>query len=426
MQFVLATITKLKNDSLSRNAFFLMLSTFIMAGIGFFFWTICARLFTTEQIGLATTLISITSLITGFSLLGFNVALVRFLPTTKDKNSFINSAIGSVSLAAIVITIIFLIGLPIFSPKLVYLQKYPAFELSLIVFMVIATINSLTDSIFLSYRRAEFTLIINTVMSLVKLVLPFVFLSMGAYGIFYAFMSSIQIAFLLSIISLTIFFGFRFFPIIKIQDLKKVWKFTTGNYISSLLGMLPSTIAPILITNTLGPTATAYYYMPNMILQMLLAVPRSTSASFFSEGSNNSQTPLRFLFLKSLFTTYAILIPLTIILILSGKYILLVFGKNYSIEGYPYLVSVLLSLLISAPIQLISQVLNIKHEVKKLMFFNLFTSITSIGVLVLFINQGLFGIGISTIINSSISLIIGIILFYKTIFNKNQFTLTRE
>lgn len=44
-----------------------MLSTAVQAFFGFFFWVINARLFTTEEVGIATTLISVMALIGTFS-----------------------------------------------------------------------------------------------------------------------------------------------------------------------------------------------------------------------------------------------------------------------------------------------------------------------------------------------------------------------
>ena len=73
-------------DSLFRNSVYLIISTGVMAGLGFFFWIIVARLYPTEQIGLATTMISIMGLITSFSLLGINIGIIRYLPKAKKKN----------------------------------------------------------------------------------------------------------------------------------------------------------------------------------------------------------------------------------------------------------------------------------------------------------------------------------------------------
>src|SRR5215469_9698081 len=109
-------------DSLYRNSIYLMLSTSIQAFFGFFFWIIAARLYSPDQVGIATTLISVMSLISGFSILGLNVGLVRFLPKSKEKNEKINSSFFITTVASVLISIIFITGIKTFSPKLLFLQ----------------------------------------------------------------------------------------------------------------------------------------------------------------------------------------------------------------------------------------------------------------------------------------------------------------
>ncbi len=61
-----------------------------MAVFGFFFWMINARLYSAEQVGIGTTLISIITLISSFSLLSIGNGLIRYLPTSERKNKKIN------------------------------------------------------------------------------------------------------------------------------------------------------------------------------------------------------------------------------------------------------------------------------------------------------------------------------------------------
>jgi len=84
----------LANDSLYRNSIFLMLSTGVMAVFGFFFWITNARLYSSEQVGIGTTLISIMTLISSFSILGLGNGLIRYLPTSERKNKKINTFIS--------------------------------------------------------------------------------------------------------------------------------------------------------------------------------------------------------------------------------------------------------------------------------------------------------------------------------------------
>jgi hypothetical protein len=55
-------VDHVRSDPLLQNSFFIMLTTATMALLGFLFWVLNARLFDPPQIGVATTLISATSL----------------------------------------------------------------------------------------------------------------------------------------------------------------------------------------------------------------------------------------------------------------------------------------------------------------------------------------------------------------------------
>jgi len=88
----------LMNNSLYRNSIYLMTSTFVMAILGFLFWIINARLYLSEQIVLATTLISVTLVMISFSLLGINIAFIHYLPKTNKKNVLVNTGLILISI----------------------------------------------------------------------------------------------------------------------------------------------------------------------------------------------------------------------------------------------------------------------------------------------------------------------------------------
>ncbi|NMB86238.1 MAG: hypothetical protein A4E44_02064 [Methanosaeta sp. PtaB.Bin018] len=65
------------SDPLYRNSLFMAFTSVFNAGCGFFFWMIAARLYTVEQVGLATALISALGLVVLLSRLGFDVSAIR-------------------------------------------------------------------------------------------------------------------------------------------------------------------------------------------------------------------------------------------------------------------------------------------------------------------------------------------------------------
>ena len=110
-------------DPLYKNSLFNMSGTFILGGLGFVFWIIVARLYKTEQVGIATTLISIMALLSSLTILGLGSSLMRHLPKSTHKNELINSSFVIVMLVTLLASVIFLLGLQIFSPQLLFLRS---------------------------------------------------------------------------------------------------------------------------------------------------------------------------------------------------------------------------------------------------------------------------------------------------------------
>src|ERR1700739_369629 len=71
-QYLKNIATRFREDSLFQNSVYLITSTVAMSLFGFAFWIITTRLYSPEEIGFATALISATTLLSTFSLFGFN------------------------------------------------------------------------------------------------------------------------------------------------------------------------------------------------------------------------------------------------------------------------------------------------------------------------------------------------------------------
>ena len=78
-------LKKLYRVSLYRNAVYLMLDNAIPALSGFAFWVIAARLYSAENVGIASATISVTGLLVAFSTLGLGNTLIRFLPNAREQ-----------------------------------------------------------------------------------------------------------------------------------------------------------------------------------------------------------------------------------------------------------------------------------------------------------------------------------------------------
>lgn len=401
MKMISKFYNHLANDSLYRNSIYLMLSTAVMAFLGFFFWIINARFYSTEQVGIATTLISVVTLISSISLLGFGTGLIRYLPASKQKNEKINTGFTLVGLTAIFVSIIYLIGLKTFSPKLLFIRENIIFAILFILFVVFSSLNTISESVFVAYRSSKYILIKNVAFSITKLALPILLISLGAYGIFASVGIASVIAVVLSLIFLILKFNYLINPTINKKIVKRMTKFSIGNFVAGFIGGLPLMVLPIIITNQLGPKFTAYYFMPMMIATFLYIIPQATTRSLFAEGSHREGEVGKF-FNKSLKLNALLLLPAMMAVYFFGKYILLVFGFEYAKEGTEFLQL----LAISGTFIYINSVggvlLNIRHQIKKLIAINITSTLLILGLSYLLISKELMGIGFAWIVGNMV------------------------
>ena len=405
----------LANDSLFRNSIYLMLSTGVMAVFGFFFWMINARLYSAEQVGIGTTLISIMTLISSFSLLGLGNSLIKYLPTSDKKSEKINTSFTLVGLTSIFISIFFLVFLKTFSPRLLFVRESIIFSLLFILFIFFSSLNIISETVFIAYRSSKFVLIKNTIFSIAKLILPIFLVAIGAYGIFVSVGIAAVVAFLVSLVFLILRFNYLPKLIIDRIVVKRMTKFSLGNYTARLLGGLSAMVLPILITNSIGAKFSAYFYMAMMIANLLYIIPIATSQSLFAEGSYG-ETDLKIQLKKAIKIISLLLVPAILVTFLFGKYILLAFGKEYSDEGFILLKLLSISGIFISINVIGGTILNIKHKIKLLILLSLINSTVILSLSSFFIKMnflGIVGVGIGWIVGQGITSLIYLFLIKK-------------
>lgn len=319
-------------DPLYRNALFLMASSVVAAGLGFFFWMVVARLYTETDVGFGAATISAMSLLAALSRLGFGFTIIRFLPKAEAPKEMINSCFTLSGIVSLALAAIFIIGLDFWSPALAFIKNNLIFASAFAIFVLIYTLQGLMAEVFVARRRAEFNLSMNAIFSLLKIPLPLVLVSF-----FYTFgiVSSWGIASAVALAISAFWFvprilaGYKPLPKLNWGILKEFRGYSAGNYITSVLQMAPSLVLPLIIVNLLGPAQNAYFYVGWSIASLLFIIPTAVSQSLLAEGSH-FEDRLHIDVGRSLKFTFLILIPTIILVCLLGKWLLLLFGESYS------------------------------------------------------------------------------------------------
>lgn len=379
-------------DPLYKNSLFTMASTFILGGLGFVFWIIVARLYKTEDVGIATTVISIMTLLSSFTILGLNASLNRYLPKSAAKNDLINSSFVIVTLVTLVTAGIVLLYIQGFSAQLVFLRSNIVYAISFIVLVIFYAWNNLVESIFMAFRAAGNILIKNSIISIAKLVLPFALIAFGAYGIFASTALALALGVCVSLVIIVLRFKIRPSMAVNVSLIRETSAYSIANYITDFMFNMPSLVLPAIILNVLSARYAAYYYIASMIQSTLLIIPLATAQALLTEGSYD-EAELRKHVKKACITIVVILLPATAVIIFGGNILLQFFGKNYASEAFQFLQLYSASTLFTALILICNAIMNIKHQIKLLVISNILESLLTLYLSYAFITGKLVGIG---------------------------------
>jgi O-antigen/teichoic acid export membrane protein len=340
---MLNLIQKLK-DPLYKNSIFLMLSTFVGSALGFIYWIVAARLYSVEAVGIATALISAMNLIAAFSKLGFDIGLVKFLPCKDERYKLVNLCIFIVFVFSVFLSIIFVLGLDIWSHPLKFLKENVFVFISFIIFVSASANIQILYYVFLAYRKAKFSFIQNILWFTLKLILIVFFVNFGSIGIFMSWGIAVCLGLFLSyiIFILKLESNSSFKVQMNINIIKEIFIYSFGNYIAQNLFVLTRNILPLLVISVLGPSMSAYFYVAWSVAFLLFAIPGAVSMVLFTEGSYDIKS-IKSNNIKAIKFTFAILLPAILITIIFGDKILLIFGKNYSENAFNLLIIFALS-----------------------------------------------------------------------------------
>jgi O-antigen/teichoic acid export membrane protein len=328
-----ALVARLRTDHMVRNSLYLIISSGVQAALGFAFWIVAARLFSAADVGKASSLISATVVIAYLSLLGLNSTLVRYLPTAKDRDALISAGLLLVTVCGAVIGLIYVLATPVIAPRLEFVEHRALLAVGFVVLTAAASVNLLTDSVFVASRRAGFCALTDgAVGGTSKIVSAVALAGAGAYGVFAASAGAFAASALVSIALIVIALRWRPTFTNPLATLMPLIRFSAANYVANILNLLPVLVVPLIVLDRLGARDAAYYFVAFQIATLLYSAAYAVGQAFLAEGSH-AGVDRRQLRRRSRRILVALYLPTVIVVVLAARWVLLVFGAKYSQFG---------------------------------------------------------------------------------------------
>lgn len=380
-------IAGLANDPLYRNSFFMAFSSIFSAGCGFFFWMIAARLYTVEQVGLATALISSLGLVILFSRLGFDFSIIRFI-SSENKGKVISTSLIITTAACILAGMTFILLADLFSPSMLFLKE-PGYALAFLLIGAVNSAASVTGNAFVADRKADHYFLQYLFMALrIPALVPLAFL--GVFGIFGSLGLGYLVASLFGLAALHRSIA-AIRPEVDWDFIRRSFRFSSRNYVSGILSVAPTLIIPIMVLNMLGEAEAARYYIAFAIGNLVLIIPSSFGTSLFVEGSHGEG--LRKSVMRAGAVSLILLVPAVLVLLLFGERLLGMLKGEY-VEAFDLLKIIALSSFPVAVYSLFIPIQNVRMRVEGIVKLNALRCVLLLGLsYVLMPMYGILGVG---------------------------------
>jgi O-antigen/teichoic acid export membrane protein len=321
-------------STLYTNSAYIIAANAVNAAFGFLFWTVAARLYRADEVGLTAGAVSGMGLLVAVSGLGLDFAMVRFLPREADSTGLINTALTIGVLAALILSAVFLVGVQVWAPSLLPLRRDAFATTSFMVGTACMTITTLLNAVFLARMRSGFVLAQSVVFGTTKVLLAIVLASVaagltvlvGAWAIGAAAAIALGLLWFLQQANVP---GYRPQPKVQWSAVHRMTRFAAINYLSVVLAAAPLYVMPLLVLNMLGPEANAYFYVASSISGLLAMAPTAVSMTLFAHGSQDNNLPTAQV-VEGIRFSIGLLTPAIIAIFLFGGRVLLFFGSAYS------------------------------------------------------------------------------------------------
>lgn len=367
---------------LYTNAFYLWVNAAVTALAGFASWALIARLYRADDVGLGIAAVSIITLLAMFSHLGLGMGLIRFLSASGARGPHLANAVFTTSAAvAVILSAVFLAGVPLWTPSLDFLREQPLYMVGFISFVVAATLYHVQTHAFVAIRKAKYSLLLVALGQLGRLALPaFMALFLGAFGI----VASVGISTAVGVMAgfgllARGLKGYRPKGVVDRASLSRLFPFSVANYAADSLLLAPGLILPVLVLGLLGSTDAAYFFMAWFLGYLLTSGSAFLALSLFAEGSHDPGA-LRVLSRNALLGGLAATTLGAAFLLLLGDKLLLVFGSEYATEGAMLLRIVALGALPAAVVNVYLGALRVTKQVGQLVLIAGVVSVATVAL----------------------------------------------
>lgn len=322
-----------------RSSLWWVVNTGLVAGSGLAFWFLAAQFFPVRQVGITTAAVSAVTLVGLIGKFGMDVSMLRFLPQHEGPraSAFVNTALTASAFSAGVTAVIYLLGIPIWSPHLGVLRHERLFIIGFILMCIAFALNAVQESIFSTKHRNDLVVYKNGLAFVGRVVALVIVGTTTLYVARAQIFVAWAVPFVAALAVSVWFFVPRAMPDLTGRIhidrivMKEMIGSTLANSLVSFVAPLPLSLGTLILLKAHGAGAAAVFYMLWMVgsLSQMGAVAFSRQSLVemsrrHSTAAGHTAAPM----------VVSILIGLGVLVV--GTVVLPLFGPEYAVAaGWP-------------------------------------------------------------------------------------------
>ncbi len=326
------------NNTILINAGSLIGTTAVTSGLGFAFWWVAARIFSTEAVGLASATISTMTLLGSFSILGLGTLLMGELPKQRgNESSLISTALIVVGVVGLCLGIGFAVVAPYLSTAF---QELGANLSNIILFAVGVSLTAITlvlDQAFIGLLRGEVQFYRNALFAGAKLIALFAASLWLSHVTGLTIYTTWIIGIGFSLVVLVVFAllkrmrpGRKFLP--QWGLLRKLGSEALKHHTLNIMLEAPSLILPVLVTILLSASVNAWFFVAWSLSGVANTASAALATTLYAVSSAQPSALAHKLRL-TLALAFAVCVLANVVLLFGSRQILELFGHSYSAQA---------------------------------------------------------------------------------------------
>jgi O-antigen/teichoic acid export membrane protein len=405
----LGSLRNVLSDALYRGSAYLLANTVAASVIGFAFWTLAAHRYSAPEVGVFSSLTSGAGLLAAIAALGLPITMTRHIAGAEDPRTLVVAAVAVIATVGTALCLLTVLLLGPYLPPALHIGQRGSMALLVTGLVVFTAVGGTLDAGLVAMRSSRVVLIKNLVGSAAKLIAMLALTSFRSTGLLLSFGLGLVLATMLSGVAL----GWRIRgQRAPISSFRVPWRYlsaTSGNYLATVIGILPLSLVPIEVLAIRGAAETARFSVAFLIAGFLNFIPSTTGQVLFAEVARGG-VPLGRQLRKALRAVYGLLLPSLAVLLAAAPLVLRLFGRAYAEQATGCLRVLALSALAAGGTYLVDSVLIARDRTAAYTFMQVANAGLVLGCVGYLLPRGLTAGAVGWTIAQALTLVIGLIV----------------